>query len=135
MPLLPTTEAAACLLRHITNLRLPPEVHLAAASINFRDPDHSFSVTRHRSVSELSQDPPSPSPPIELDFLPPRPQVSFPHSSLSPSAPPRPTLSSTNSNASTSSTSSTSSLTSSIYHQLTPRQRRKLSEEIWRGYW
>ncbi|KAI6775117.1 hypothetical protein HG530_001875 [Fusarium avenaceum] len=132
MPLLPTTEAAIRLLRHITNLRLPPEAHLAAP-INFRDPDHSFSVTRHRSVSELSQDPPSPSPPIELDFLPPRPQVSFPSSSLSPSVLPRPTLSSTDSNASTSSTSSTSSLTFSVYHQLTPRQRRKLSEEIWRG--
>ncbi|WZH48699.1 uncharacterized protein QYS62_009880 [Fusarium acuminatum] len=124
MPLLPTTEAAVCLLRHITNLWLSPEVHLAAP-INFRNPDHSFFVTRHRSVSESSQDPPSPSPPIELGFLPPRPHAVLP----------RPIFSSTNSNASTSSTSSTSSLTSSIYHQLTPRQRRKLSEEIWRGYW
>ncbi|KAF5674869.1 hypothetical protein FHETE_2620 [Fusarium heterosporum] len=60
-----------CLLRRITNPQSPNEVHLAAPTI-FRNPDESSSVTRRRPVSDSSEDPPSPYPPIELDLLPPK---------------------------------------------------------------
>ncbi|KAF5021817.1 hypothetical protein F66182_6143 [Fusarium sp. NRRL 66182] len=113
MPLIPTTAAAAAgLLSRITNPPRPQKLHSAAAPIN-RAPDDSSSV---RSVS----DPPSPSPPVELELLPLRPKHT------SPPAPSRPKSMSSDSTVST---------TPSTDNQASHQQRRKLSNQIWRAYW
>ncbi|KAF4455305.1 hypothetical protein F53441_2319 [Fusarium austroafricanum] len=111
MPLIPTAVlAAVCLLRDITNPL--QKIHSAA---NLRDADNSSSVIRHRSAPWIS--------PIELESLPPRPKPPSPSSpDLS-----RPTLESTDSATSTSSSYSV--------FPLSPQQRDKLSEQIWKGCW
>ncbi|CEI61167.1 hypothetical protein FVEN_g12844 [Fusarium venenatum] len=124
MPLLPTlASAAACLVRIITN---PPlsllKIHPVVAPIDLRDADNSSSVARHRSASEFLQDPPSPTPPIELQIL-----SSIPSP---PSSQPPPQLEVN----STGSTVSATTSASSTYRRLSPRKRRELSEQVWREY-
>ncbi|KAG8671822.1 hypothetical protein FPOAC1_005080 [Fusarium poae] len=121
MPLLPTlASTAACLVRIFPNpplslLKIHPPTDL-------RDADNSSSVARHRSASEFLQDPPSPTPPIELQVLScvPRPSSSQPPPQLEV--------------ISTGSTVSATTSASSTYRQSSPRKRRQLSEQVWRGY-
>ncbi|EXL95457.1 hypothetical protein NOF04DRAFT_10471 [Fusarium oxysporum II5] len=122
MPLIPTTTillVAACLVRP----PLPQQIHSAP---KLRDADNSSSavIVTRRSASDSIEDPTPPTPPIELQFLDSRSKNLSPL----PSNPSRPTLSSTNSSSSTSGSYFTA-------HKLSRRQRSKLSEEIWKGYW
>ncbi|PNP74129.1 hypothetical protein FNYG_12503 [Fusarium nygamai] len=119
MPLIPTTPTAPCLVRP----PLPQKIHSAP---NLREADNSSSavtVTR-RSASDSLEDPTTSTPPIELQFLDSRSKTLAPP----PLNPSRPTLSSTNSSSSTSGSYFTAD-------KLSRRQRSKLSEEIWKGYW
>ncbi|KAF5559373.1 hypothetical protein FMEXI_4 [Fusarium mexicanum] len=120
MPLIPTTptlSAAPCLVRP----PLPQKIHSAP---NLRDADNSSSAVTRRSASESLEDSTTATPPIELEFLNSRSKTLSP---LPPNSS-RPTLSSTNSSSSTSGSYFTGD-------KLSRRQRSKLSEEIWKGYW